>query len=835
MIDIKALFLGPKAENQELYESLILEIIRDSCFLRKNFHPNDKPIISEKDKIDDDYQNTKAELFQQLQNVLSELKKGVPLYHPRYIGHMHGDLLISGIAAYFGTMLYNPNNVVGESSPATTKMEFEYINNLCKMVGYKPFNSLDGKEQSWGHLTSGGTSANIEAMWVARNMKYYPLAVKLASEEVEDCYFLKDLAINFFEDKSIKELSYRQLFNIPPKQILQLKDFIYRRCENENIDVSSVKSAIEKYDVIRQGIFGIHQLIRKIAKEELELPKLYIAKSQHYSWDKAMDIVGIGHNQIITVEIDREYRMDINSLEKSFDSNSPTLAIIGILGSSKQGSIDPIQDIINFRRDKEMGSNPQSFFIHIDGAYGGYFPSVLRTKNEFGSIADTNTVMDFLCKKGEGREILFEVEGKSSINQAWYDKLVAVKDSDSITIDPHKMGYIPYPAGSILFADTRVKDFVSYLPSYLNKPTDNNDLSNSFLGQWTLEGSRPGSAAAACYFSNKILPFIQDGHGILIKNSMLAANSFWKTIKLFNDTEDLNQGFRIVPLYVPESNIISYVLCAPGVITKTEYLNMLNNNLYNKFSIKGDSIIPAKNFMIAKDGFGYHDIPQYSLLEKCGIDENIKENRSDDITILSSVFMNPLSNYLDDSFYLSFWKEMVEYAHSFLSEIMLAIILHKKAGERLKILWVEDDIAIKEMKRKLVRNNRIGRFLDIKFVCNSADANRGIEEAAKSDQMEFDLYIYDLNLKNKNHITYKKDDIQPIINVIKKMKEEEKSKIIFYSYYLNDNKNRFKVSQSLEECMNTDNIEQQFVPKTKDVMIDLDNIVKKIFQFSQFS
>lgn len=51
MKDVKVLFLGPKAENQELYGSLISEIVSDSCFLRKNFHPGDNPLILETDKF----------------------------------------------------------------------------------------------------------------------------------------------------------------------------------------------------------------------------------------------------------------------------------------------------------------------------------------------------------------------------------------------------------------------------------------------------------------------------------------------------------------------------------------------------------------------------------------------------------------------------------------------------------------------------------------------------------------------------------------------------------------------------------------------------------------
>jgi len=41
------------------------------------------------------------------------------------------------------------------------------------MIGLK-------REDSMGHLVAGGTVANIEAIWVARNLKYYPLGLQEA-------------------------------------------------------------------------------------------------------------------------------------------------------------------------------------------------------------------------------------------------------------------------------------------------------------------------------------------------------------------------------------------------------------------------------------------------------------------------------------------------------------------------------------------------------------------------------------------------------------------------------------------------------------------------------
>jgi len=831
MTDVKALFLGPKAENQDLYESLILEIVRDSCFLRKNFHPLDDSIISEKDKLNNDYNKTVAQLKQHLQGVLSELKKGVPLYHPRYIGHMHGDLLLSGIAAYFATMLYNPNNVVGESSPATTKMELDYINALCKMVGFKPCVKLMG-DYSWGHLCAGGTSANIEALWVARNIKYYPLSVKLAFQFQPKCKSITDIYIRSL-NKHIEEATYNELFNLPVHEILKLKDEIYKFCMDSKLNITEYQEMINKYSVTQLGVYGIHHNIEtlEINPEQIDLPKVYIAKSNHYSWEKALDVIGIGRNQLVKIDIDQAYRLKMDDLCNKMDaSGSPTLAVIGILGSSKQGSIDPIDDIVELRNQKEKENH--SFVIHIDGAYGGYFSSLFWENTKSENFSSDKAVLNYLDRDDNN---LFKLEGKSTINEKWCKKIKAVSKTDSITIDPHKMGYIPYPAGSILFADTRMKDFISYEPAYLNKSSDQDDLHNAFLGQWTLEGSRPGAAAAACFLSNKVLPFTQKGHGILVKNSMQSADRFWNSIDSFNGDKEINQGFKIVPLYVPETNIISYVVSAPKTIRKTKHLNHLNRGLYERFSVKGDSIIPALDFMIAKDGFDYLDIPKNSLLTPCEIDESKEENTKEKITILSSVFMNPLSIKLKNTFYNDYWIETVKAGHLILGEIMLDIILENNNGERLKILWVEDDEDIRSLKTQIVYDREMGRCFEINFVSNPTDAQKEIKNR------NWDLYIFDLNLKTKHHPDSKKFDLQdskdimPTKGIIELIPLEERENILIYSSYLNNPKikNEHIIPELINLFKDQSKFEEHLISKTGNYIKDKQKIVNSIFSISQ--
>lgn len=787
---VKVLFLGPKAENQDFYESLIIEVIRDACFLRKNFHPEDKVLITEHDKLTQDYQETAAAMKEHLHSILAELKKGVPWYHPRYIGHMFGDLMLPSIIGYFSTILYNPNNVVGEVSTATTKMEIKYIDALCKMVGYGPC-AMSGKN-AWGHLCSGGTSANIEALWIARNLKYYPLSVKLVSAlDDKDVFFIKDIYFDFHKN-DIKNLSYQELFDLRPQDILDLKDHIATRCEQENIDFTKIETFIAEYSIQQLGTHSIHKMIG----DEVPLPIVYISKSSHYSWKKAMDILGLGQKQLIEVAMDEGYRMDFNDFTYKFNTNKtkglPVLAVIGILSSTKQGSIDPIDKILKFRSVKEKERH--SFFVHIDAAYGGYLCSLFRDE----VIKKTN----FLSSKGvlpflNKNDILFtNSENKNtSINKEWCNKITAIKNADSITIDPHKMGYIPYPAGSILFKDTRSKEFISYLPSYLNKPSDENKLELAFLGQWTLEGSRPGAMATSCYLTNKVMPLNQNNHGILIRNAILSANSFWESIKKFNTDVTKNKGFKIVPTYIPETNIVSYVLACPNVISKIKYLNILTNKLYEAFSIKGDSIIPAQNFMVAKESFASDDMPNGPFLKKCGINSRDKEKTKEEITIISSVFMNPLSKYLADDFYDAFFKEMVIKAESILSYIMLQIITDKNKGERLKILWIENEAEVNIMKQILQFQSEIGKYLNIYFTTN-------YQEAKKLINTEFDCIILDLNLKDKNHVNYDDSKIDNAVNLIKSVSDEAKQKrILFYSAYLSNKSFKSQIVSALKKHM----------------------------------
>ena len=159
-VDPKALFLGPKAENADLVEGLLLKVYRDYAFWRRNFHPEDLAAIQPEDQRSPAYEGFVGRFERELFTFLGELKAGIPFHSPRYVGHMLADVSLPALVGYIATMLYNPNNVSWEASPVTTLLEIEAGRDLAKMLGFG--RTPEELADTWGHITSGGTLANID-------------------------------------------------------------------------------------------------------------------------------------------------------------------------------------------------------------------------------------------------------------------------------------------------------------------------------------------------------------------------------------------------------------------------------------------------------------------------------------------------------------------------------------------------------------------------------------------------------------------------------------------------------------------------------------------------
>src|ERR1700748_2940441 len=96
-----------------------------------------------------------------MSQVAERMADNFPYFHPLYAGQMLKPPHPVARAAYALAMAINPNNHALDGGRASSRMEVEAVRAIAGMFGWTEY---------LGHLTSGGTFANLEALWVAGQM-----------------------------------------------------------------------------------------------------------------------------------------------------------------------------------------------------------------------------------------------------------------------------------------------------------------------------------------------------------------------------------------------------------------------------------------------------------------------------------------------------------------------------------------------------------------------------------------------------------------------------------------------------------------------------------------
>lgn len=107
-----------------------------------------------------------------LQLVARRMQDNYPYYHPQYAGQMLKPPHAIARVAYAMSLWVNPNNHALDGGRASSAMEKECILELGSMYGWN---------SPLGHLTGGGTMANLEALWIAGRL--HPGKRIIASEQ----------------------------------------------------------------------------------------------------------------------------------------------------------------------------------------------------------------------------------------------------------------------------------------------------------------------------------------------------------------------------------------------------------------------------------------------------------------------------------------------------------------------------------------------------------------------------------------------------------------------------------------------------------------------------
>ena len=526
---LRAWFLGPRAENAELLERLVVEALRDHVFWRRNYHPEDGFAIRETDKRQEGYEETVATLTQELMGLLAELKRDVPFFSGRYKGHMIGEQTIASQIGYFATMLYNPNNIAIEISPVTTRLELEVAGQLARMIGYDP-------SRSWGHLTSGGTIANFEALWLARGVRYLAVAAAGAAAELGLDSVAATSWGHYGADRRAPALGAAQ------RQPTRIRS-ICGSASGSSAPRPDVQRALTNHSL---AAIGYQEYSRRLALDygdPLPAGVVLVAATAHYSWEKIVRALGIGSNQLVHVPLDRYYRMDPEALWERVSAlarrRQPILALVSVCGTTEESAVDRLDQVLQVRE-----------------------PGRARSSESPSTCTPTPVTAATPRRSPAGRMEPGAPPPRSGSrwdadwpSETWVRAVEALGQADSVTVDPHKMGYVPYSAGAILVRDGRTRHLVATDPPYLLPETVPTPDIERFLGRYILEGSKPGAAAAAVWLSHKVIPLDERGYGYLIERTVAGAHRFHSALA----GADL-APFRVVMLPVPDINIVCYLL-----------------------------------------------------------------------------------------------------------------------------------------------------------------------------------------------------------------------------------------------------------------------------------
>ena len=200
------------------------------------------------------------------------------------------------------------------------------------------------------------------------------------------------------------------------------------------------------------------------------------------------------------------------------------------------------------------------------------------------------------------------------------EALRACPRASSITLDPHKLGFVPYACGAFVVPDAR-----SYRVSTIHAPYLENTEDAPFPS-WstTLEGSRAATGPSAVWLSAQVLPLTPSGHGAYLNASLRI------TRELGDFIAKIAPSIHMLP--AGDTNLICFAVAEPG-----ETLRQANNRTEAVIAYFRDS--PALS--VTRTHLG---VDNYGELISGVVDLWGGAIDAEQLTVVRMVAMNP---YLD--------------------------------------------------------------------------------------------------------------------------------------------------------------------------------------------
>ena len=353
---------------------------------------------------------------------------------------------------------------------------------------------------------------------------------------------------------------------------------------NHALDGGPATSAMER-EVVESlaSMFGYEQHLGHLTSggTVANLEALWVARSlhpgkrilasdqAHYTHSRLSEVIGVSFGAVRT---HRHGRMDLDALEDELRQGDVG-TVVATAGTTGLGSVDPVHEIVRLAR--QYGAR-----VHIDAAYGGFFRL----------LADTNPPL---------------------IDPAPF---LAIADSDSVVVDPHKHGLQPYGCGSVMFSDPSVGRLYVHDSPYTYFTSD-----ELHLGEISLECSRAGAAAAALWSTLRALPLkASEGFGPIVAKCRRAALEWAQLISQ-------SERFRLV--VEPDLDILTFYPVPAGERVRASAISRLTDEVFRRTMTSDVDRVYLAKLIVRRDLLGE-------------VDQMIEWDEPT-VTVLRSVLMKP--------------------------------------------------------------------------------------------------------------------------------------------------------------------------------------------------
>ena len=265
--------------------------------------------------------------------------------------------------------------------------------------------------------------------------------------------------------------------------------------------------------------------------------RVYASAETHTWIQKAADLSGLGTDAIRWIPVDARQQMQVAALEDQItadrrNGDRPFL-VVGTAGTVSTGAVDPLDEVAAACRRHDL-------WFHVDGAYGA---------------------------------LAARVDGAP-------ESLGALREADSVAVDPHKWLYAPLEAGCVLMR--RPEDLprtFSHHPNYYHFDTE---VTNYF--ERGPQNSR-GFRALKVWLALRHAGF--EGYQRMIGDDMRLARHLHALVDAHPDFEALSQHLSITTFrYLP-----SRYRATLGEPATEEALNQLNQALLARVERSGEAFL----------------------------------------------------------------------------------------------------------------------------------------------------------------------------------------------------------------------------------------------------